>query len=198
MTDLRELESLTTHDLGAGCRFHSGLLPRELTWDDGTFEAVWCLHPEVKNVIMMHGGPVETPRFQQAYGKDYHFSGQTSRAQPVPETLSPLLAWVKATIDESLNGLLLNWYEGAWHYIGPHHDSTKNMAAGAPIVTVSFGETRVFRLTRAEKREKKWVVVETRDFPAPHGTVFVMPYDTNLAWITACPSRPGTPAGGFR
>ena len=52
------------------------------------------------------------------------------------------------------------------------------MVRGAPIVTVSFGETRTFRLTL----EKKKVVEETRDFPAPHGTVFVMPYNTNLAW----------------
>jgi alkylated DNA repair dioxygenase AlkB len=47
--------------------------------------------------------------------------------------------------------------------------------ADAPIVTVSLGEQRVFRLTHPEAGGR-------RDFPARDGTVFVMPYDTNLAW----------------
>ncbi len=187
MTDLQEPANFTTHDLGCCCRLQSGLLPQALSWDDDTFETAWLLHPEVKNRIMIHGKPVETPRFQQAYGVAYHYSGQTNRALPVPELLDPLLAWARATIDDGLNGILLNWYEGAGHYIGRHRDSTKDMVPGAPIVTVSFGETRTFRLTRAEKRGKTWVVVETRDFPALHGTVFVMPYETNEVWKHGVP-----------
>jgi alkylated DNA repair dioxygenase AlkB len=75
-----------------------------------------------------------------------------------------------------LNGLLLNWYDGQLgHYIGPHHDSRKFMIVGAPIVTVSLGEERVFRLTQPKTKEH-------REFPACDGTVFVMPYDTNLVW----------------
>src|SRR5207248_8223795 len=65
-------------------------------------------------------------------------------------------------------GVLLNWYEGPGHYIGPHHDSVKLMIDGAPIVTVSFGETRIFRLTQG-----KGVEAKTLNFPATDGTVFV-------------------------
>ena len=187
MTSTNVLDSATTHALWGHCSFQAGQLPRPLIWDDGTFEAVWALHPEVKNRIWMHGVRSSTPRFQQAYGADYHFSGQTSRALPVPEVLAPLLGWVKATIDGRLDGILLNWYEGPKHHIGPHHDSTKNMVRGAPIVTVSFGETRTFRLTREEKQGGRWVVVETKNFPAPHGTVFVMPYETNEVWKHGVP-----------
>jgi alkylated DNA repair dioxygenase AlkB len=81
-----------------------------------------------------------------------------------------------------MHGLLLNWYDGPGHYIGPHHDSTRDMVPGTPIITISFGETRVFRLTRG-KGDKK----EDRDFPAEHGAVFVMPFDTNLAWKHSVP-----------
>lgn len=170
------------HDLGDGLIFLTGFLPGELVWDSARFEEVWRLHPEEKHVIAMPRGPVEVPRWQQAYGADYHYTGRVNRALPVPEVLAPLLAWVREAVDGRLNGLLLNWYEGPGHYIGPHHDSTRNMAAGVPIVTISFGETRVFRLSRRVDGESL-----KRDFPAPDGTVFVLPYETNRAWKHAVP-----------
>ena len=92
------------------------------------------------------------------------------------------LLWDDARFDARLNGLLLNWYEGPGHYIGPHHDSIKHMVRGAPIVTVSFGETRTFRLTRGKGESQ-----QTRDFPATPGTVFVEPFATNLVWKHAVP-----------
>src|SRR5262249_52832909 len=96
--------------------------------------------------------------------------------------LEPLHAWARHTIDPRLNGLLLNWYDGELgHYIGPHNDSTTNMMPRAPIVTVSFGEQRIFRLTHPE--------VNKRDFLAEAGTVFIMPYDTNRAWKHSVPRR---------
>ncbi|OWK40401.1 2OG-Fe(II) oxygenase [Fimbriiglobus ruber] len=130
----------------------------------------------------MPGGPVQTPRWQQAYGADYHYTGRTNTALPVPPVLEPLREWVRQSIDPRLNALLLNWYDGPGHYIGPHHDSTKDMVPDSPIVTLSFGETRVFRLTRGRGGEK-----ELRDFEASNGVVFVLPFATNLAWKHAVP-----------
>ena len=43
--------------------------------------------------------------------------------------------------------MLLNWYDAAQrHYIGAHRDSTVGLVSGAPIVTISLGATRTFRL----------------------------------------------------
>ena len=50
-----------------------------------------------------------------------------------------------------------------------------------PLVTVSLGEERVFRLTHPEKAK--------RDFLAEAGTIFIMPYDTNEAWKHSVPRR---------
>jgi alkylated DNA repair dioxygenase AlkB len=177
-----ELAGFTSHDLGEGLTFLTGTLPPELAWDPSRFEAVWALHPTNKHVIQMPGGPVETPRWQQAYGADYHYTGRTNVALPVPEVLHPLREWARAAIEPRLNGLLLNWYEGAGHYIGEHHDSTRDMVPDTPIVTVSFGETRVFRLSRDAGGVKA-----KRDFPATDGAVFVLPYATNLAWKHSVP-----------
>lgn len=175
------MKDFKLHDLG-GSEFFEGKLPSDLLWDAGQFEAAWLLHPQEQHEIMMHGKKVLTPRWQQAYGHDYHYTGRVNQALPVPEFLEPLLAWAQATVYPGLNGILLNWYEGPSHYIGPHHDSVKGMVPDAPIVTVSFGETRVFRVSRG-----KGEGASTWDFFAPPGTVFVMPYATNLAVKHAVP-----------
>ena len=120
----------------------AGLIPSTVE-----FEALWNLHPEDFHEIMMHGRLVKTPRWQQAFGKDYHYTRSTNKALPVPDMLEPYSAWAQKHIDAQLNGILLNWYDGSLgHYIGKHRDSTKNMIKGAPIVTISLGEERVFRL----------------------------------------------------
>lgn len=167
-----------TVDLGDGLLFHTGRLPAELLWDAAQFGEVWDMHPAERNTIHMPGGPVQIPRWQQAYAADYHFSGQTSAALPVPPVLEPLRDWARAAIFAPLNGLLLNWYDGPDHYIGPHHDSTHSMVRGAPVVTVSFGEARKFRLQMGTKKH---------DFLATAGTVFVLPFDTNEAWKHSVP-----------
>ena len=74
--------------------------------------------------------------------------------------------------------MLLNFYNGSGDYIGQHHDKTKGLITETPIVTISFGETRIFRLTKWRGKEK----IGQHDFPAPEGRVFVMPWDTNKAW----------------
>ena len=66
------------------------------------------------------------------------------------------------------------------HYIGAHRDSREGLIEGTPIVTVSLGEQRTFRL-------RPWEGRGFRDFAAPHGSVFVMPWGTNLAWTHEVP-----------
>ena len=57
------------------------------------------------------------------------------------------------------------------------------MIDGAPIVTISLGEERIFRL-------RPWKMASERvDFPAPDGTVFVLPYATNQRWTHEVPKQ---------
>jgi alkylated DNA repair dioxygenase AlkB len=157
---------------------------------DEAFEALWALHPADFHEIQMHGRKVRTPRWQQAYGADYLYTGNVNRALPVPTSLEPLRGWARANIDERLNGLLLNWYDASKeHYIGKHRDSTVGLIQGAPIVTLSFGAERTFRL-------RPWRRAGTHDFAARDGGVFVLPYETNLAFTHEVPHS--ARAGGRR
>ncbi|MBI3838067.1 MAG: alpha-ketoglutarate-dependent dioxygenase AlkB [Planctomycetia bacterium] len=173
--------SLTRHVLDDQTDFYTGSLPSELIPTSDDFEAIWRLHPVDFHVITMHGRLVPTPRWQQAYGHDYHYTGRVNRALPVPELIQPISEWTDRTIYRGLNGVLINWYDGTLdHYIGRHRDSTKNMVESAPIVTISLGEQRVFRVRR-------WKGTDVRDFIVDTGSVVVMPYSTNRAWTHEVP-----------
>jgi alkylated DNA repair dioxygenase AlkB len=173
--------ALEKHMLDDAHAFFVGALPAELRLDAPAFEALWALHPDSFHEIKMHGKLVKTPRWQQAYGADYKYTGNVNRALAVPAMLAPIHAWCRAQIDERLNGLLLNWYDPEREqYIGKHRDSTVDMVEGAPIVTVSYGGERAFRL-------RPWKGEGFRDFPATDGAVFVLPYATNLAFTHEVP-----------
>jgi alkylated DNA repair dioxygenase AlkB len=169
--------------LGFDCRaldelnqIYTGNLPHSLLLGPDEFEKLWNEHPVEFHQIHIHGRTVATPRWQQAYGRDYHYTGRTNAALPLLPVLQPLVSWCMLHIDERLNGILLNWYDAAHgHYIGKHRDSTKNMAYGCPIVTISLGSTRVFRM-------RPWKGNGYQDFAASDGSVIVIPFDTNQAF----------------
>jgi alkylated DNA repair dioxygenase AlkB len=159
-----------------------GSLPDDLVPDATGFDRLWAMHPDAFHLIKMHGKDVHTPRWQQAYGADYRYTGNTNRALAVPMELTALHSEIRENIDPRLNGLLLNWYDAEHgHYIGKHRDSTINMVSGAPIVTISLGAERVFRIRRWKGD------VATHDIQTGNGTVIVVPYDVNLAWTHEVP-----------
>lgn len=62
---LRECEC---HQLSDEHSLYRGVLPDELRISGPVFEELWNLHPDECHEIEMHGRPVKTPRWQQAYG----------------------------------------------------------------------------------------------------------------------------------
>lgn len=176
MTELGERLALD----GGHCIFRR-TMPDELLPNEAAFDALWAKHPPEFHRIQIHGRIVPTPRWQQAYGRAYQYSGSRNEALPIPLELVPYLRWCQREIDARLNGVLVNWYDGALgHYIGPHRDSTAGLIKGAPIVTLSFGEQRTFRL-------RPWKGKGKLDFEAVHGCVFILPYETNFAWTHEAP-----------
>lgn len=154
----------------------TAFLPTDLILSAASFDCLWNEHPADYHQILIYGRKVPTPRWQQAYGRDYHYTGQWNVALPLLPILEPFLAWCQAHIDHRLNGVLLNWYDAAHgHYIGKHRDSPKNMVVGCPIVTISLGATRTFRF-------RPWKGTGFRDFVATNGSVIVITYETNQTY----------------
>jgi alkylated DNA repair dioxygenase AlkB len=178
MIELREVA------LPDGSMLLAGEVPEELIWDDVLFADVWSLHPADRHIVKIYGRETPVPRWQQAYGADYSYTGSRNNALPFPNLLRPLLVWVQDTVDPRLNGMLLNWYDGPTSYIGAHNDDTRDLIASTPIVTLSFGEARTFRLQSPKDGSRENVDLEAR-----HGTMFVMPWETNVRWKHAVPKR---------
>lgn len=123
------------------------------------FKQMWDERPVDKSIIKMLGKEVLTPRYQQTYGKDYHFAGVDNKSKPLEsfpnDYLNKLLIWSndhmkrnKLYIDESkkdydLNGIVVNWYDEG-HYIGPHSDKERDLVLDMPIYSFSFGFSRDF------------------------------------------------------
>lgn len=177
------LDGFIDQALGGGHSVLRGRLPAALLPDHAAFEALWSLHPSDYHEIQMHGRPVATPRWQQAYGADYHYTGRVNHALPATVEMRPYLAWAQGRVDPRLNGLLFNWYDAEHaHYIGKHRDSIRGMIEGAPIVTMTLGAARIFRL-------RPWKGAGFVDLVADHGAVIIIPYATNLAWTHEVPHR---------
>lgn len=157
-------------------------LPPKLRWCAAQFDAFWELHPQRFHEVRIFGRLVAVPRWSEAYGQDYRYSGTLHRASPIPDMLTPLLAWSKAKVDTRLNGILVNWYDGSLgHKIGAHRDNEKELIAGAPIVTISFGQTRTFRLRR-------WKGRDSHDIEVANNSVLILPHATNIAFTHEVPS----------
>lgn len=158
-----------------------GHLPDGLRTDASGFEAIWGLHPADYHDIRMGGRTVKTPRWQQAYARDYRYTGNVNRAQPLPAALAPYVRHVQAVVDPRLNGVLVNWYDADFgHYMGPHRDVPTGLIPDSPIVTISLGATRLFRLRPHGGGDRRDLVLED-------GAVLVMPWATNRAWTHAVP-----------
>jgi alkylated DNA repair dioxygenase AlkB len=145
------------------------------------FDAIWISHPTIYHNVKIMGKDVPTPRWQQAYGKDYRYTGTENNALAIPDLLAGFLDWGRQNVDPRLHGLLLNWYDGRLgHYIGAHRDDIRDLVPESPILTISLGETRVFRMRPYKGKGFK-------DFPMQNGQAIVVPADTNQAWTHEVP-----------
>jgi alkylated DNA repair dioxygenase AlkB len=117
--------------------------------------------PTERHKIKLFGHEVAIPRFQQAYGLSYQFSGAVSESKPFTEPIEELRKRVVGELRKhpltsqgnlDFNMCLVNWYDTGEHYISPHSDDEKQFVSGTVIAGLSWGASRQFVLTpkRAE------------------------------------------------
>ena len=137
-------------------------LPDELKLDQKQFDALWTLHPAEMGKVKLFNKEHDTPRWQQAYGQPYRFSGLEHKALPVPPQVQRYLDYAN-TLPQyggQFNMALLNWYKDGQHHIGYHSDDESQMRksrSGETLVfSLSFGQHRPLSLKpKKEGRELK-------------------------------------------
>ena len=86
--------------------------------------------------------------------KEYPYSVQTARAEPLTDNLDKLLEFINKTYSSDFNAILVNRYINGNEYIGAHSDK-EYINGNRGVVSVSYGATRKFRIR--DKNTKKIV-----------------------------------------
>lgn len=131
------------------------------------FTALWNLKPKIKPKLRIYGELIETPRYFQSYGISYKFSGVDNKADEIPDEIKPISEYIHEKGYQA-NQILANWYENGLNYISAHSDDETQIIPSSPIVSLSLGETRKFRIR--EKGTKKIIL----DVDLGDNTIFVM------------------------
>ena len=145
-------------------------LPDEFKFGDKEFRELLEVKPEEKHTIKMFGKEMKTPRFVQAFGKDYKFSQTVAEAKPISENWKPFIDYFNKRYKCNLNGILVNYYMDGNDYISMHRDNEKTLKPESPIVSISLGDTRKFVLQDMETKEKTVYNLENNDVIVMGGT----------------------------
>lgn len=126
-----------------------GVIPADIEYD---FDALWSLHPENYGQIKIYGKLINTPRWTQSYCQSYWYSGMMHPVVDLPVQFEPFLAWARSQ-DERFNQVLVNWYAHGDHYIGAHTDNESQIKKKSPILSISLGDERIFRIRSKDTKQ---------------------------------------------
>jgi len=113
-------------------------LPENLLPNNEQFLEMWNFHPTERHKVKIYGEMKEIPRFQQAYLRDYSFSGSESKSLPLPDIFKPYLEWMNSFDYGEFNQFLVNWYQNGENYIGSHADDERQLISDSPIVSITI------------------------------------------------------------
>lgn len=124
-----------------------------------------------------------TPRLTAWYGNsDLHFSGRTLNPHPWMPELLQIKERVEKTSGAAFNSVLLNLYRNGRDGVGWHRDNEKEFGTNPVIASVSFGETRPFRLRHKFRKDLGQI-----EIPLTHGSFLLMAGATQHFWEHSIP-----------
>ena len=132
------------------------------------FDELWSLHPAEYGVVKYGDKIINTPRWQQSYCLPYYYSGMMHEAMPLPQAFKAFQDWSNSLEIGEFNQVLINWYENGGHYISRHSDHEQQIIPDSPIMSISLGQTRTFRIRN--KNDDKIVL----DLPMPDQSYVIM------------------------
>jgi len=139
--------------------------------DKSEIEFLYNECPNTKHKIKIFDKMVDIPRYQQAYGRDYPYSGTVSKSKPMPTVIKKLVKEINKIYPKvNFNMCLVNWYLTGNDYIDFHADDENLFEENVPIVGITFCEGLPRKLRFKEKKTKKTV----KDVPLYNGSLYSM------------------------
>jgi len=146
------------------------------------------LHKEIEwkqEEIIVFGRKTPIPRLSAWYGDlgaSYTYSGIVM--SPIPWT--PLLLQIRNRLIEAtqsnFNSLLANLYRDGQDSVGWHADDEIELGDSPTIASLSFGESRKFKMKQKQKKGEKFSL-DLND-----GDLLIMKGDTQKNWLHEVPS----------
>ena len=115
---------------------------------------------EDRPTISMFGKQVQIPRTQQLFGDfQYEYSRVKMTPNPkLPSLVARCLAFANETYPAfQFNGALVDLYEDGKDSVGAHADKERSLNSSAPILSFSFGGTRMFRIVANVKHTDAYI-----------------------------------------
>lgn len=147
------------------------------------FEKLLKETPWQQDDIKVFGKTHPQPRLTALYGtngKSYSYSHITMH----PHLFTPELLEIKQAVEmvtqTQFTTCLLNLYRNGKDSNGWHADNEKELGINPVIASVSFGDTRKFKLKHRTKDIKQ-------DIELTHGSLLIMAGETQHHWLHAIP-----------
>ena len=149
------------------------LLQRSLAWREES--------------IQLFGKRYRQPRMLAWYGDagaSYRYSGVLHQPLPWLPELERLRRRVEHLTAARFNSVLANLYRHERDSMGLHADDEPELGARPVIASLSFGQTRIFRLRHRQRRDLKPVRL-----PLTSGSLLVMRGETQRHWKHEIPKE---------
>src|SRR5690606_37644779 len=137
----------------------------------------------------MYDRVVTAPRMV-SWHEDKNKIGADPSTPELTNDLKTIRSRVEQQVNLKFNAVLLNLYRSGKDGVAWHSDKTNKSGADPVIASVTFGETRMFRL-----RHKTNKNIHQLEIPLHHGSFLLMAGTTNTFWEHQVPktARPVLP-----
>lgn len=137
--------------------------------------------------IVLWGKEYLQPRLSAWYGdagSSYAYSGVVFHPHPWTDTLLGIKEDIENATGHCFNSVLLNLYRNEHDSVGWHSDAEPELGKMPAIASLSFGETRTFRMRHKTRKDQKPVSIELID-----GSLLLMTGATQACWQHAVPKE---------
>ncbi|RZJ71764.1 alpha-ketoglutarate-dependent dioxygenase AlkB [Flavobacterium sp.] len=158
----------------AEVRLVDGFIPKDFA--DEIYAELLNNTPWREYQMEIYDKTVTAPRMIAWY-EDKHNPGADQDGLDWTPTLLQIKARVEQETSLNFNSVLLNLYRDGRDGVSWHSDREHTIGQNPTIASVTFGETRLFRLRHKSKKDQKQI-----EIPLHHGSFLLMVGTTNTFW----------------